>query len=416
MKIKEVIERTQLTDKAIRLYIDNGLVAPSIDESYSGRKSIDFSNEDVERLKNIALLRKAGFSISDIKAIIKDDESAKTTVIRFIDETRNNIHHETEIILKLKNIDINGKVNIETICDSLSATVVKNEVPEDDMKLTFKERAKKNFAIVFSSAVMIISVLKVVGLIIYFKTEYVHIKPEKDTLSLWFFTYGGIAIIFLLSLIMLIINYNYIPVGKKSKVIERTSGAICISVMLIGVVSFFTSFLGTFFVSSFFVSQTTDPNDYMILDRFVEVEMGNEIKEIFPGEIPDSASVIEERIYEESYPFTTKYYYKYSNSIDTRFDIVAEWKLSDNEFNNAIKKLQGKEKYSMQKGDWNCLIFIDEIYESDDEKDIWSDKWNNDIYNIIIFAYNSDLKTVRYIASHAIDSYEYGPYYLSLDW
>ena len=65
MKIKDVIEQTGLTDKAIRLYISNGLVAPSIEENYSGRKSIDFSEENVERLKNVALLRKAGFSIAD---------------------------------------------------------------------------------------------------------------------------------------------------------------------------------------------------------------------------------------------------------------------------------------------------------------------------------------------------------------
>ena len=42
MKIKEVIEKTGLTDRAVRLYIDEGLTSPSIEESYNGRKSIDF--------------------------------------------------------------------------------------------------------------------------------------------------------------------------------------------------------------------------------------------------------------------------------------------------------------------------------------------------------------------------------------
>ena len=68
MKIKEVIEKTKLTDRAIRWYIDNGLVSPGIEENYSGRKNIDFTESDVERLSQIALLRKAGFSISDIKS------------------------------------------------------------------------------------------------------------------------------------------------------------------------------------------------------------------------------------------------------------------------------------------------------------------------------------------------------------
>lgn len=63
MKIKHVMEKTGLTDRAIRLYIENDLVKPECDENYNGRKSIDFSENDVEQLKNIALLRKADFSI-----------------------------------------------------------------------------------------------------------------------------------------------------------------------------------------------------------------------------------------------------------------------------------------------------------------------------------------------------------------
>lgn len=418
MKIKEVIEQTKLTDKAIRLYIDNGLVAPSIDESYSGRKSIDFCDNDVERLKNIALLRKAGFSISDIRDILDDEDKAKNTVIRFIEERQTSILHDTEIVNKLKNIDFENKITIETICSSLSSSVNENEIPQEDMKLTFRERTKRNFAIGFSAAVMALTVLMVIALIIYFKTEYIHIKPEKDSLDLWFFAYGGFAVIFLLSLIMLIINYNYIPLGnKKSKAIERATGAICISVLLTGVISFFTAFFGTFFISSFFISHTTDPSDYLVLDSFVEYEMGEDIKEIFPGKIPDSAFVIEDRIYEESYPFTTKYYYNYSNSIDTRFDIVAEWKLTNDEFENAVSAVKGKETVSVLKGDWICLVINNETYTSDgEEKDLWSDKWNHDYYNILMFAYNNETKCVRYIAAHAIDSYDYGPYYLSLDW
>ena len=42
MKMKEVTEKTGLTDRAVRLYIDEGLALPNIEESYSGRKNIDF--------------------------------------------------------------------------------------------------------------------------------------------------------------------------------------------------------------------------------------------------------------------------------------------------------------------------------------------------------------------------------------
>ena len=42
MKIKEAAEKTGLTEKAIRLYEDKGLIAPPVTEK-GGRKSIPFS-------------------------------------------------------------------------------------------------------------------------------------------------------------------------------------------------------------------------------------------------------------------------------------------------------------------------------------------------------------------------------------
>ena len=76
MKIKEIISATGLTDRAIRLYIDEGLLSPGISENYSGRKSIEFSVSDVEKLKKISLLRKADFSIAQIKYLDRGGEDA----------------------------------------------------------------------------------------------------------------------------------------------------------------------------------------------------------------------------------------------------------------------------------------------------------------------------------------------------
>ena len=45
MKIKTVCERTGLSDRAIRLYIENGLLAPDKTENYTGRRSFDFSED-----------------------------------------------------------------------------------------------------------------------------------------------------------------------------------------------------------------------------------------------------------------------------------------------------------------------------------------------------------------------------------
>jgi DNA-binding transcriptional MerR regulator len=71
MRMKDVLARTGLSDRAVRLYIENGLLSPRQDSSYAGRKSITFSEEDVEILEVIATLRRAGFSLSDIRGCRK---------------------------------------------------------------------------------------------------------------------------------------------------------------------------------------------------------------------------------------------------------------------------------------------------------------------------------------------------------
>ncbi len=57
MQIKEVTARTGLTDRAIRLYIENGLVRPRQEFNYAGRRSISFDEEDVRTLEAVATLR-----------------------------------------------------------------------------------------------------------------------------------------------------------------------------------------------------------------------------------------------------------------------------------------------------------------------------------------------------------------------
>ena len=64
MKIKAVCEHTGLSDRAVRLYIDSGLLSPDKTENYAGRRSFDFSQEDLSRLNRIAALRAVGFSIA----------------------------------------------------------------------------------------------------------------------------------------------------------------------------------------------------------------------------------------------------------------------------------------------------------------------------------------------------------------
>ena len=59
----------------MRLYIGSVLLSPDKTENYDGRRSFDFSQEDLSRLNRIAALRAAGFSIAQIKEVQTDPQS-----------------------------------------------------------------------------------------------------------------------------------------------------------------------------------------------------------------------------------------------------------------------------------------------------------------------------------------------------
>lgn len=66
MLINEVAKLCDLTKKAVEYYSEQGLICPNILEN--GYR--DFSNEDMKVLKQIALYRRLGLSISEIRCII----------------------------------------------------------------------------------------------------------------------------------------------------------------------------------------------------------------------------------------------------------------------------------------------------------------------------------------------------------
>lgn len=406
MKIKEVIEKTGLTDRAIRLYIDEGLTAPSIEESYSGRKKIDFSENDVERLKNVAILRKAGFSIPDIKSISDNSEKAKEIVENLIRQTEKNIESETEIVRRLKNISFDEEVTIKTICNSLSSSVDKKSVPKEDLHNSIWNKIEQNAY----KAVGIIGLI-VTGTIyiltpIYWICEYRHLKMTDDWLSTMLFLYFGWITIDILSVLLIVFNRNK-SVKRNKKGRRFLSGTIVVSMVIIGCFSALpTVIIGGLAPPAY--SYTTDIGNYLELDGWVERGYGEEIRNLFPEEIPSYALKSEEKLYDDGVPFTTKYFYKFTCDFDQVFDIVAEWMLSLDDYEKVRDKALAKGNRIEHRGEWVCVH-----YPPDGEVN----EWGFTESGIYIFAYNDSSRKVRYIASDGAGDGGRGvPYYYSLDW
>lgn len=70
MLIKEVCIAAKLTKKAVEYYTEQGLISPDILEN--GYR--DFSVDDLEMLKKIAILRKLGLGTDDIKIALSDED------------------------------------------------------------------------------------------------------------------------------------------------------------------------------------------------------------------------------------------------------------------------------------------------------------------------------------------------------
>ena len=87
MKIKEVELLLDIPKATIRFYEKEGLLTPSRnDNSYR-----DYSNEDIERLKKIIILRKIGISVEDIRHILDDTLSLQDALTHTITNLNNQI-------------------------------------------------------------------------------------------------------------------------------------------------------------------------------------------------------------------------------------------------------------------------------------------------------------------------------------
>lgn len=126
MRIKEACKRTGLTDKAIRLYISNRLINPAFTENYAGRKNYSFSEDDVETLNKIAILRRYNFSVHDIKEMLENSESIAFILEKHLNDTKQNFEKSSMVLTNLNHAYNNSVDNVALLCDILSENLEPN--------------------------------------------------------------------------------------------------------------------------------------------------------------------------------------------------------------------------------------------------------------------------------------------------
>ena len=153
MKLKELASATDISERTIRYYISDGVFVPEkFSESYTGRKSYDYTENDVKRLKQIALLRKYDFSIKDIKDFFDGKADITCALKENIKRSKENSKTQTENISVMESVLEYEPKTVNELCELLSNPVIEQApVPNIDEQSAYKpmyEKAKKRIKII----------------------------------------------------------------------------------------------------------------------------------------------------------------------------------------------------------------------------------------------------------------------------
>ncbi len=386
MKIKEVSEKTNLTERAIRLYIEDGLVAPSINESYSGRRNVDFSADDVETLKSISVMRKAGFSISEIKLIQTQPEKSKEVLQDFIDRTNKRIEIDTETVTCLMPLLSEEALSFEQIVECLDSPPLMSEkiIPPEDSEISHLQKFIRKL---FLSVGIIGLVFDVACCVPIFWVEIRDIRgyrfPQYDLSGAFFLAFVFAAI--LLSVLIIFLNRKNILTSKKKQKIRSVVSVLMICACVY--CSCFTYALA--FMASicdpegFVVSHTCNIENYMSFD---DSGAWKTLPEFLPEKLPDVKGIKYE------------YYYKEygGNPEPPRTEVFLELPLDEDAFRETVEKYKVFrpsdsvcEPEEVKKGDWTVIFYRQDYEEAP-------------TCYTPVFAFNEKENKVRFICDYNI--------------
>lgn len=401
MKIKEVCELTRLTDRTIRFYVEENLIDPNFTENYLGRKSFSFSEDDVQRLKDIAVLRKFGYSVSEIREMVLNPKEIHA-ITNALKQRKNEALEQEKILSEsLQKADIKNIANVSQLVECLSRfDSTANVVVEEQRSSLSKSKLFFKKALIFLVILAPFFWPAVILVVFHYPYRFPVFRTEFAFLLL---------VSFVPSVLYLCLpRFKLIP--KKRLLAKRVLLILC-------VISVPFSFVFSCEVEAPY-SETTDFTNYRNFDADCIANKSDCFQELFP-KWPHYFENIEtsdgnwEAVYLDA-----RYYYKYSLSWDYTYDIFAEWPLKEENFWKEVERAElWFEKYGsntrnntiVQKGNYTCLM----LYNSCNSEPFQAEK---ESYTYFIFAYDKQNLKVRYICCDSLDDGVDQPYYLTLDW
>lgn len=134
MKMKEVTGRTGLSSRTVRFYMEEKLISPCYTENYLGRRTFDFSEEDVQALRDIATLRRFGFSIEEIRRVKEDPESCIGILPEIRQRKQKTIEAEQAALTALNRLDETKFYDLSELARELEAPASESSLPAEDQQ------------------------------------------------------------------------------------------------------------------------------------------------------------------------------------------------------------------------------------------------------------------------------------------
>ncbi|MBQ8332714.1 MAG: MerR family transcriptional regulator [Clostridia bacterium] len=129
MKIKEAAERTGLTEKAIRLYEEKGLIAPPVTE-INGRKFRDYDEDTMTELNTIAGLRRSFFSLEQIAKMQENPDEIPAVFDEYLRVLREQYVKLGDILDRAESLTADHMTDAASLSAAMTAPVM--ELPAED--------------------------------------------------------------------------------------------------------------------------------------------------------------------------------------------------------------------------------------------------------------------------------------------
>lgn len=132
MKLKEICEKTGLSRKTLRLYEEKGLITPQ-KELKNGREYREYSEIDLQNLQNIALLRRAWFTMDEIRQMQQEPDSIQEIFPQYLKWLRAQKQDLDALLQTAEQIEFSVIENISQLTERMAVTASELPLPKYDV-------------------------------------------------------------------------------------------------------------------------------------------------------------------------------------------------------------------------------------------------------------------------------------------